>query len=162
MSIIKKSNKKNKKSSVSSIVICVVFFAILIILPVVTIILPKKDFSEMENIYLQSMPKFSAKTLFNGTYTDDLETYISHHFAGRVSWISMKSGFEGLLGKKEQNFMKSAYNRYHLSPRRYHKLLKLARTAADLQESRDIEVFHLASALGYTRFFDGEGVNKYE
>ena len=66
------------------------------------------------------------------------------------------------LGKKEQSFMKSAYNRYHLSPRRYHKLLKLARTAADLQESRDIEVFHLASALGYTRFFDGEGVNKYE
>lgn len=58
------------------------------------------------------------------------------------------------LGKKEQNFMKSAYNRYNLSPRRYHKILKLARTAADLQGSKDIEVFHLASALGYTRFFD--------
>lgn len=58
------------------------------------------------------------------------------------------------LGKKEQNFMKAAYTRYGLSPRRYHKILKLARTAADLQESRDIEVFHLASALGYTRFFD--------
>ena len=50
--------------------------------------------------------------------------------------------------------MKAAYTRYGLSPRRYHKILKLARTAADLQESRDIEVFHLASALGYTRFFD--------
>lgn len=103
MSIIKKSKKKSKGFSASAIVICVVFFAVLIILPIVTIILPKKDFSEMENIYLQSMPKFSAKALFNGTYTDDLETYISHHFAGRVSWISMKSGFEGLLGKKEQN-----------------------------------------------------------
>ena len=60
------------------------------------------------------------------------------------------------LGKKEQNFMKSAYNKYSLSPRRYHKILKLARTAADIQESRNIEVFHLASALGYTRFFDEE------
>lgn len=64
------------------------------------------------------------------------------------------------LGKKEQNFMKSAYTRYGLSPRRYHKILKLARTAADLQESRDIEVFHLASALGYTRFFDSYEAKK--
>ena len=64
------------------------------------------------------------------------------------------------LGKKEQNFMKSAYNRYSLSPRRYHKILKLARTAADLQGSRDIEVFHLASALGYTRFFDTQDTKK--
>lgn len=60
------------------------------------------------------------------------------------------------LGKKEQNFMKSAYDKYGLSPRRYHKILKLARTAADIQESENIEVFHLASALGYTRFFDKE------
>ncbi len=64
------------------------------------------------------------------------------------------------LGKKEQNFMKSAYNRYSLSPRRYHKILKLARTAADLQESRNIEVFHLAGALGYTRFFDAYDAEK--
>ena len=58
------------------------------------------------------------------------------------------------LGKKEQDFMKKAYNKYSLSPRRYHKMLKLARTAADVQQSRDIEIHHLAAALGYTRFFN--------
>lgn len=58
------------------------------------------------------------------------------------------------LGRKEQDFMKKAYNRYCLSPRRYHKILKLARTAADLQQSPDIQIHHLASALNYTRFFN--------
>jgi len=58
------------------------------------------------------------------------------------------------LGKKGQDFMKKAYNRYNLSPRRYHKILKLARTAADVQQVREIEVHHLASALNYTRFFN--------
>ncbi|MBQ6899578.1 MAG: YifB family Mg chelatase-like AAA ATPase [Firmicutes bacterium] len=58
------------------------------------------------------------------------------------------------LGKKEQDFMKKAYNRYSLSPRRYHKILKLARTCADVQQVRDIEVHHLAAALNYTRFFN--------
>ena len=52
--------------------------------------------------------------------------------------------------------MKKAYEKYSLSPRRYHKILKLARTAADLQECRDIEICHLATALNYTRFFGGE------
>ena len=64
------------------------------------------------------------------------------------------------LGPKERKFMKKAYEKYSLSPRRYHKILKLARTAADLQGSRDIEVFHLASALGYTRFFDTQDTKK--
>lgn len=58
------------------------------------------------------------------------------------------------LGKKEQDFMKKAYNRYNLSPRRYHKILRLARTAADIQEAENIEIHHLASALNYTRFFN--------
>lgn len=58
------------------------------------------------------------------------------------------------LGKKEQDFMKKAYSRYNLSPRRYHKILKLARTTADIQETQNIEIHHLAAALSYTRFFN--------
>lgn len=59
------------------------------------------------------------------------------------------------LKRKERSFMKEAYEKYGLSPRRYHKILRLARTAADLQECKDIETYHLASALNYTRFFGG-------
>ena len=59
-----------------------------------------------------------------------------------------------LLGKKEKEFMKKAYSRYNLSPRRYHKILKLARTSADIQGAENIELHHLAAALNYTRFFN--------
>ena len=51
-------------------------------------------------------------------------------------------------------FLRLAYERYHLSPRRYHKILKLARTIADVQGDAVIGQPHLAGALQYTRFFD--------
>jgi len=36
-----------------------------------------------------------------------------------------------------------------LSPRAYHRIIKLARTIADLAESEKIEANHLTEALGY-------------
>ncbi len=51
-------------------------------------------------------------------------------------------------------FLRLAYERYHLSPRRYHKILKLARTIADVRGDAVIGQPHLAGALQYTRFFD--------
>lgn len=51
-------------------------------------------------------------------------------------------------------FLRLAYERYHLSPRRYHKILKLARTIADVQGDAVIGQPHLAGALQYTRFFE--------
>ncbi len=100
MIIIKKSN--GKKLDPVNLIVCILFFGMLVILPLITVIMPKESFSDMENKSLQSMPKFSTKSLFDGSYTDKLETYISDHFAGRVSWISLKSQFEYALGKREQ------------------------------------------------------------
>ena len=55
-----------------------------------------------------------------------------------------------------KDFLRLAYERYHLSPRRYYKILKLARTIADVQGDPVIRQPHLAGALQYTRFFDEE------
>ncbi|MBQ7064174.1 MAG: YifB family Mg chelatase-like AAA ATPase [Firmicutes bacterium] len=44
-------------------------------------------------------------------------------------------------------FMKKAYNAYHLSIRGYHRVLKTARTIADLDGSESIELPHLQEAL---------------
>ena len=63
------------------------------------------------------------------------------------------------LGKAENEFMERAYTKYFLSPRRYHKILKLARTIADLEDEKDIGISHLASALNYTRFFERNDEN---
>jgi magnesium chelatase family protein len=45
--------------------------------------------------------------------------------------------------------MKTAMNQLQLSARAYHRVLKLARTIADLASSADITPQHLAEALQY-------------
>jgi len=45
--------------------------------------------------------------------------------------------------------MRAAMNQLNLSARAYHRILKLARTIADLADSEDIQSPHLAEALQY-------------
>ena len=51
------------------------------------------------------------------------------------------------LGESEKQMMKTAFDRLNFSARAYHKLLKIARTIADLDSSENIEVRHIAEAL---------------
>ncbi len=53
------------------------------------------------------------------------------------------------LGKKEEQIMKRAYESLGLTARTYHKILKVARTIADLAGSEDILEEHLMEAMGY-------------
>ena len=48
-----------------------------------------------------------------------------------------------------QNLMRAAMQQMNLSARAYHRILKLARTIADLAYSEDINTTHLAEALQY-------------
>ena len=54
-----------------------------------------------------------------------------------------------LLGVKEKELMKSVYSRMNLSARAYHRILKVARTIADLDSSEGIEKKHLSEAILY-------------
>lgn len=54
-----------------------------------------------------------------------------------------------ILGKKERELMKSVYAMMHLSARAYHRILKVARTIADLDSSEAIEKKHLSEAILY-------------
>lgn len=53
------------------------------------------------------------------------------------------------LDQASEALMRSAVNQLHLSPRAYHRVLKLARTIADLESAIDIQPAHLAEALQY-------------
>lgn len=92
-----------KKLNVVNLITCIIFFGILIAFPIITIFTPKESFSDIENRTLQSMPKASAKTIYDRSYMNKLETYISDHFAGRTDWIKVKTAIETLAGKYERN-----------------------------------------------------------
>ena len=89
-----------KNANIIQIVIFCAFIAILAVLCLVT---PSKEFSEQENRYLDQRPKFSFEDLFSGEFIEDFEGYVTDQFVFRDSWISMKSRFERLLGKTENN-----------------------------------------------------------
>jgi len=54
------------------------------------------------------------------------------------------------MGHEETAFLEKTVSRYHLSTRRYVKLVRTARTIADLEGCREMTMYHLASAFSYT------------
>ncbi len=54
-----------------------------------------------------------------------------------------------VLDKKEREFVEQAFDALGLSARAYHKILKVARTIADLKECEKIKEEHLAQAIVY-------------
>lgn len=63
------------------------------------------------------------------------------------------------LGKKEGSYMERMYEKMALTARTYHKILRVARTIADLDNSKEIRICHLTEAICYrnidTRFWGG-------
>ena len=59
------------------------------------------------------------------------------------------------LGIREEAFLENAFCTMELSARAYHKILRVARTIADIDGSQDIKEIHLMEAVGY-RMTDGK------
>ena len=53
------------------------------------------------------------------------------------------------LGEEENQFMEDIYDRYALTGRTYYKLLRVARTIADMAGDERINVLHLKESLLY-------------
>lgn len=71
--------------------------------------------------------------------------------AGKVNALLSSREIERYcpLQKQDAQFLESALHRLGLSIRAYHRIIKVARTIADLDASSHIERKHLAEALGY-------------
>lgn len=53
------------------------------------------------------------------------------------------------LGTQEKNYMENVFHKLDLTGRSYHKILRVARTIADMEESKEIRVKHLMEAVCY-------------
>ncbi|WP_010300432.1 YifB family Mg chelatase-like AAA ATPase [Candidatus Odyssella thessalonicensis] len=65
------------------------------------------------------------------------------------------------LSQASINLLSKVMEKFKLSGRGYHRILRVARTIADLEQSATIETQHLSEAVGYRRIsVYGEGSNK--
>ncbi len=68
---------------------------------VISLLLPDKDFSPLENRFLQKPPRLSAESLADGKFMEAAEDYVSDHIVGRDFWVAAKAWSERLSGKQE-------------------------------------------------------------
>ena len=138
-------SKRKKRLNLPNLITCIAFFAIIISMPIITAALPKKEFSEMENTSLEKMPEISAKTVFNRSYMNKLEKYISDHFAGRVGWIKGRTVLETSLGKQERNGIYILKNRLveKINEPDYASVDKSIAAINTFAENNDVPIFFM-------------------
>lgn len=92
-----------KQSNYKNHLIIAVFCIFMIGLSLISLILPKRSFSEAENRFLQEMPEISMNAILSGSFMKDAEDYTADHIAGRDQWVGMQARLEQLSGKGENN-----------------------------------------------------------
>lgn len=93
---LERKKKKRQNKIVGSIFLTLIFGGAFI-----TVIVPKREFSDRENRSLQEFPKLSFDTVISGEFEEDYETYLSDQFPGRDQWIRVKAEAELAMGKTE-------------------------------------------------------------
>lgn len=81
----------------------ILFCAGLIVTMGVCLIKPAVYFSENENRVLAQMPKLTAESALNGSFTKGLEEYTTDQFPGRDFIVRVKAHIERAAGKQENN-----------------------------------------------------------
>lgn len=79
-------------------------FAILVlVLSIVNLFSGTKTISETENRELAQKPELSVESVTSGSYAKQYQEYFNDQFVFRDSWIRIKTSFDRILGKVEEN-----------------------------------------------------------
>lgn len=109
-----------------------------------------KDLSEEDTI--------SKETMYTTEYMRDIVERVhaiqkrrfkesSIYFNSQMDVMDIKKYC--ILGTKEKQLLEKAYNTFHLTVRGYNKILKVARTIADIADSSEIQISHISEAISY-------------
>lgn len=106
--------KKTARPKTGHIVTTAVFAALIFGFSLAGIISPDRQFSEMENRTLQQIPEFSAEGLKDGSFTGDIEQYMSDQIFMKDDLVTLKTGADRLLGKNYLNGVYFAKNGFYI------------------------------------------------
>ena len=87
-------------------------------------------------------------------FKDEKNVYCNAMMSSRLITQYARPDDEGLQR------LKQAMTRYDLSARAYDRILKVARTIADLDGSEGVSVRHITEAIGYRNLDRGDWANK--
>ena len=101
---------------------------------------------------LQQAPDGEASTTVRERVTAARERQVRRQGKANARLLTKEIDLYGQPQAGAAALLKHAINRFELSARAFHRLLKVARTIADLAGSQAIEAQHVAEAVQYRRF----------
>lgn len=103
----KQNTDELQKKSFPSALICYTLIAVFLLLSagagILTVAVKDKAFSDNENRTLSQKPIFTLSGLVDGSFMSDFESWLSDQFPLRDEAIALKTDFERLGGKREEN-----------------------------------------------------------
>jgi len=111
----------------------------------------------LDRIDLQvEVPRQSLKGLSPGEPSEQVRARVieAREIQGQRGAINARLGVEGIrrhcaLGDRESRLLEQACERLHLSARAHHRILRVARTIADLDGCEALGLTHLSESIGY-------------
>lgn len=103
--LLKEENviKQEKRLKQRNLITSVMFVLMVAIFTVISLLKADTGFSDTENRVLAQAPTFSFESLFDGTFTNDYQTYVRDQFPQRNSFVAMRNYVEKIFGKSMIN-----------------------------------------------------------
>ena len=84
-------------------IVAILFILAVLGVAVLHVVTPDKDYSAEEKRRLSQLPEFSVRSLTSGSFMDGMEDYLSDQFPLRSEAMTLKTGTQLVLGKRESN-----------------------------------------------------------
>ena len=134
-------NEKGKRITEYPMVI--IFFAVCVCMLAGYLVLPQKDFSDMENRYLQKRPAVTAGGLLDGSFMESFETYTNEQIPLRNMFVKVKAVCVWLTGSSENDGIAKGKDSYLFDkvPAVSDKMHKNIASIAGFAKSTDRDVY---------------------
>ena len=130
---MKKEKRIRKKGNIIFPVFIMLFCLILGFFSLCGFFVPDRQMSENENRVLAKMPELTVSGVLDGSFMKDFETYLTDQFPLRDGAIYLKSFFERLWGKSQENGVYIGKNGYLFDKPTYYDSEKMASVAESVK-----------------------------